>query len=172
MFFLSSICNIFHVQLCKSSILLLLSLLSYYLLHRFMSSISTCRVGIRWGVDKSIACVKTQISVTSTSSLYLVTSGNRQYLGYRISEHKSDLEDKLQTYNKINGAMRRFWKTNEQRNKIKNSQHYSQSSIEIWKWSLGTEEKRGTTFRSSTDEIFETPTWNNLASQEGLCTME
>ena len=25
---------------------------------------------------------------------------------------------------------------------------------EIWKWSLGTEEKRGTTFRSSTDEIF------------------
>jgi len=26
---------------------------------------------------------------------------------------------------------------------------------------LGTEEKRGTTFRSSTDEIFETVTWNN-----------
>ena len=26
---------------------------------------------------------------------------------------------------------------------------------------MGTEEKRGTTFRSSTDEIFETPTWNN-----------
>jgi len=26
---------------------------------------------------------------------------------------------------------------------------------------LGTEEKRGTTFRSSTDEIFETLTWNN-----------
>ena len=24
-------------------------------------------------------------------------------LGYRISEYKSDLEDKLQTYNKING---------------------------------------------------------------------
>jgi hypothetical protein len=31
---------------------------------------------------------------------------------------------------------------------LKNSQHYSQSGIEIWKWSLGTEEKRGTTFRS------------------------
>jgi len=27
-------------------------------------------------------------------------------LGYRISEYKSDLEDKLQTYNKINGAIR------------------------------------------------------------------
>ena len=37
-----------------------------------------------------------------------------KYLGYRISEFKSDLEDKLQTYNKINGAIRRhFWKTNE-----------------------------------------------------------
>ena len=49
-----------------------------------------------------------------------------KYLGYRISEYGSDLEDKLQTYNKINGAIRRhFGKTNEQRNKVKNSQHYS-----------------------------------------------
>ena len=30
-----------------------------------------------------------------------------KYLGYRISEYGSDLEDKLQTYNKINGAIRR-----------------------------------------------------------------
>ena len=30
-----------------------------------------------------------------------------KYVGYRISEYKSDLEDKLQTYNKINGAIRR-----------------------------------------------------------------
>ena len=30
-----------------------------------------------------------------------------KYRGYRISEYKSDLEDKLQTYNKINGAIRR-----------------------------------------------------------------
>jgi len=27
-----------------------------------------------------------------------------KYLGYCISEYKRDLEDKLQTYNKINGA--------------------------------------------------------------------
>ena len=34
-----------------------------------------------------------------------------KYLGYCISEYKSDLEDKLQTYNKINGAiLRRFGK--------------------------------------------------------------
>jgi len=46
--------------------------------------------------------------------------------GYRISEYKSDLEDKLQTYNKISGAIRRhFGEKNEQRNKVKNSQRYS-----------------------------------------------
>ena len=32
-----------------------------------------------------------------------------KYLGYRISEYRSDLEDKLQTYNKINGAIRRHF---------------------------------------------------------------
>ena len=49
-----------------------------------------------------------------------------KYLGYCISEYKSDLEDKLQTYNKINGAIRRhFGKKNEQRNKVKNSQNCS-----------------------------------------------
>ena len=32
-----------------------------------------------------------------------------KYLGYPISEYKSDLEDKLQTYNKINGAIRRHF---------------------------------------------------------------
>jgi len=30
-----------------------------------------------------------------------------KYLGYRIAEYKSDLEDKLQTYNKIYGAIRK-----------------------------------------------------------------
>jgi acetate kinase len=32
-----------------------------------------------------------------------------KYIGYRISEGKSDLEDKLQIYNKINGAIRRHF---------------------------------------------------------------
>jgi len=32
-----------------------------------------------------------------------------KYLGYRISEYGSDLEDNLQTYNKINGAIRRHF---------------------------------------------------------------
>ena len=30
----------------------------------------------------------------------------------------------------------------------------AKAALKIWKWSLGTEERRGTTFRSSTDEIF------------------
>jgi len=32
-----------------------------------------------------------------------------KYMGYRISEYKSDLENKLQTYNKINRAIRRHF---------------------------------------------------------------
>ena len=32
-----------------------------------------------------------------------------KYLGYRISEYKSDLEDKLHTHNKINGNIRRHF---------------------------------------------------------------
>jgi len=32
-----------------------------------------------------------------------------KYLGYRISEYKSDLEDKYQTYNKTNGTIRRHF---------------------------------------------------------------
>jgi hypothetical protein len=32
-----------------------------------------------------------------------------RYLGYLISDYKSDLEDKIQTYNKINGVTRRHF---------------------------------------------------------------
>ena len=32
-----------------------------------------------------------------------------KYLGYHIAEYKSDLEDKLQTYNKKNGGIRRHF---------------------------------------------------------------
>ena len=43
-----------------------------------------------------------------------------KYLGYRISEYKSDLEDKLQTYNKINGAIQRhFGKQMNKETKLK-----------------------------------------------------
>jgi len=42
------------------------------------------------------------------------------WVGYCISEYKSDLEDKLQTYNKINGAIRRhFGKQMNKETKLK-----------------------------------------------------
>jgi len=34
---------------------------------------------------------------------------NIMFLGYRVSEYGSDLADKLQTYNKINGDLRRHF---------------------------------------------------------------
>jgi len=41
-------------------------------------------------------------------------------LGYRLSEYGSDLEDKLQTYNKINGAVRiHFWKQMNKETKLR-----------------------------------------------------
>ena len=49
-----------------------------------------------------------------------------KYLGYCIAEYKSDLEDKLQTYNKIIGAIRRhFGKQMNKETKYKNPQRYS-----------------------------------------------
>ena len=45
-----------------------------------------------------------------------------KYLGYHIPEYKSDLEDIQRS--KLS-YMETFWKTNEQRKEIKNSQHYS-----------------------------------------------
>ena len=49
-----------------------------------------------------------------------------KYLGYSVSEYKSDLEDKLQTYNQINGAIgKHFGKQMHKETKLRNSQHYS-----------------------------------------------
>jgi len=42
-----------------------------------------------------------------------------KYLVYCISEFKSDVEDKLQTYNKINGAMRHFGKQMNKETKLR-----------------------------------------------------
>jgi len=44
------------------------------------------------------------LTLTYDNIIELVT--DFKYLGYRISEYRSDLEDKLQTYNKTNGAIR------------------------------------------------------------------
>ena len=48
-----------------------------------------------------------------------------KYLGHHISEYKSDLEDKLQTYNKINGAIRgHFGKQMNKETKLRIHRHY------------------------------------------------
>ena len=53
-----------------------------------------------------------------------------KYLGCPISEYKSDSEDKLQTYDKINGAIRsHFGKQMNKETKLR----IHNSSIEIWK---------------------------------------
>ena len=82
-------------------------------------------------------------------------------LGYRMSEYGSGLEDKLQTYNKINGAIRRhFGKQMNKETKLRIHNITAKAALKFGS-GLGAKEKRGTTFRSSTDEIFETLTWNN-----------
>jgi len=85
-----------------------------------------------------------------------------KYLGYRIAEYKSDLEDKLQKYNKINGAIRRhFGKQMNKETKLRIHNITAKAAMKFGNEALGTEEKRGATFRSSTDDIFETLTRNN-----------
>ena len=71
---------------------------------------------------------KYKMTISSTKTKSMATWGNHlqrvkivindniieqvtdfKYLGDRISEYKSNLQDKLQTYNKINGAIRRYF---------------------------------------------------------------
>ena len=83
-----------------------------------------------------------------------------KYFGYRISEYGSDLEDKLQTYNKINGVIRRhFRKQMNKETKLRIQKITAKAAQKFG--NFGTEEKRGTMFRSSIDEISETLTQNN-----------
>ena len=88
-----------------------------------------------------------------------------KYMGYCISEFKSDLEDKLQTYNKINGAIRRhFGKQMNKETKLRIHNITAKAALKFGSeaWVL---KKIRTTFRSSTHEIFETPAWNNKTKQ-------
>jgi len=83
-----------------------------------------------------------------------------KYLAYHISEYKCDLEYKLQTCNKINGIIRRHFV--KQMNKETNLRIHNITAKAALKfgsaaWAL----MKRTSFRNSTDEIFETFTWNN-----------
>ena len=66
------------------------------------------------------------------------------------------------TYNKINGAIRRhFVKQMNKETKLRIHNITAKAALKFGSEALGTEEKRGTTFRSSTDGIFETLTGDN-----------
>ena len=83
---------------------------------------------IRFAYQLNLIARKYKMTISSTKTKSMAMCGNHKqrvkivingniieqvtdfkYLGYRISEHKSDLEDKLQTYNKINGAIGRHF---------------------------------------------------------------
>ena len=90
-----------------------------------------------------------------------------KYLGYRIAEYRSDLEDKLQTCNKIHGAIQRhFGKQMNKETRIHKITAKAALKFGSEAWVLKKREERisklkcipllPSTFRSSTDEIFET----------------
>ena len=57
-----------------------------------------------------------------------------KYFGYHISEYGNDLEDKLQIYNEINGAIRRhFGKQMNKETKLRIHNITAKGGIEIWK---------------------------------------
>ena len=85
-----------------------------------------------------------------------------KYLGYRIAEYKSDLEDKLQTYNKINCAIRRhFGKQMKKETKLRIHNITAKAALkfgsEVWVLKKR-EEKR---LEAAKIKFFETLTRNN-----------
>ena len=79
-----------------------------------------------------------------------------------ISIYYSDLEDKLQTYNKVNGTIRRhFGKQMYKETKLRIHNITAKAALKFGSEAWVLKKRGGTTFRSSTDEIFETLTWNN-----------
>ena len=67
-----------------------------------------------------------------------------KYLGYRISENKSDLEDKLRIYNKINRAIRRHFEKKNKETKLRIHNLTAQAALKFRSeaWLLKKREKR------------------------------
>ena len=85
-----------------------------------------------------------------------------KYLGYCISEYKSYLEDKLQTYNKINGAIRRnFGKQMNKETKLRIHNITAKAALKLGSevWVLRKREEQR--LEAAQMKIFETLTWNN-----------
>ena len=85
-----------------------------------------------------------------------------KYLGYRMSEFKSDLEDKLQTYNKINGAIRRhFGKQTNKETKLRIHNITAKAVLKFGSEAWVLKKREEQRLEAAKDEIFKTPSWNN-----------
>ena len=82
-------------------------------------------------------------------------------MGHRISEYGSDVEDKLQTYNKINGVIQtHFGKQTNKETKLRIHNITAKATLKFGSeaWVL---KKREEQHLEAAHEIFETLTWNN-----------
>ena len=73
-----------------------------------------------------------------------------KYLEYYISEYKSDLEDKLQTYNNINGAIRRhFGKETNKETKLRIHNITAKSALKFGSEAWVLKKRRGTSLEAA-----------------------
>jgi hypothetical protein len=85
-------------------------------------------------------------------------NGNILFRNFTISEYKSDLEDKLQTHNKINGTIRRhFGKQMNKETKLRIHNITAKAALKFGSesWVLKKREEQ-----RLEDDVFETLTWN------------
>jgi hypothetical protein len=83
----------------------------FYIIYNFV--VTKTKAIVMWGnhIQRANLVIKNNITEQVTDF---------KYLGHCIPEHKSDLEDKLQAYNKINGAIqRRFGKQMNKETKLR-----------------------------------------------------
>ena len=82
-------------------------------------------------------------------------------MGYRISEYKSDLDDKLQIYNKINGDIRRhFGKQMNKETKLRIHNFTDKAALKFGNEAWVLKKREEQRLQNSIDEIFEILTRN------------
>jgi len=85
-----------------------------------------------------------------------------KFLGYRISEYGSDLEDKLQTYNKINGVvLRHFGKQMNKETKLRIHNITAKAALKFGSEAWVLKKREEQLLEAARMKFFETLTWNN-----------
>ena len=85
-----------------------------------------------------------------------------KYLGYRISEYGSDLEDKFQTYNKINGVIRRhFGKQMNIETKLRIHNITAKAALKFGSEAWVLKKREEQRLETAQMKFFQTLTWNN-----------